>query len=106
MYGDNNLCSVFLYLSLTAQIYIIEDQSRIAEMENVELIKSMPPSAKLVLRVLKEKKITRFDDLMEETLLSKRTLLYAIKALRELDLIETQVCMNDARKRFYCVKLR
>lgn len=75
-------------------------------MESVEIIKTIPTSAKLLLRVLKEKKISRFDDLMEETLLSKRTLLYAIKTLKEMDLIETQVCMSDARRRFYCIKLR
>ena len=75
-------------------------------METIEIVKSIPPSAKLLLRVLREKKILRFEELMEETMLSKRTLLYAIKALRELGMIETQICMNDARKRFYCVKLR
>ncbi len=75
-------------------------------MESLEAIRSMPPSAKLLLRVLKENKISRFEELMDETLLSKRTLLYAIKTLKELGLIETQVCMSDARRRFYCVKLR
>lgn len=75
-------------------------------METIEIVKTMPNSAKLLLRVLKENKISTFDDLMEETMLSRRTLLYAIKALRELDLIETQVCMSDTRRRFYCVKLR
>ena len=75
-------------------------------MESVEVIRSMPTSAKLLLRVLKENKISPFDELMEETMLSKRTLLYAIKTLKELDLIETQICMSDARRRFYCVKLR
>ncbi len=75
-------------------------------MECVEIVKGMPNSAKLLLRVLKENKISTFDDLMEETMLSRRTLLYAIKTLRELELIETQVCMTDARRRFYCIKLR
>ena len=75
-------------------------------MEPLEVIRSLPPSAKLLLRVLRENKVSRFEELMEETLLSKRTLLYAIRALKELDLIETQICMSDARRRFYCVKLR
>lgn len=75
-------------------------------METLEVIRSVPPSAKLLLRVLRENKISRFDDLMDETMLSKRTLLYAIRTLKELDLIETQVCMSDARRRFYCVKLK
>lgn len=75
-------------------------------MESIDIVKNMPTSAKLLLRVLKDNKISRFDELMEETMLSKRTLLYAIKTLKELDLIETQICMNDARRRFYCIKLR
>lgn len=75
-------------------------------METVEIVRTMPASAKLLLRVLTDKKIARFDELMEETMLSKRTLLYAIKALKELDLVETQICMTDARRRFYCIKLR
>ena len=75
-------------------------------MESLEAIRNMPPSAKLLLRVLKENKISRFDELMEETLLSKRTLLYAIRTLREQGLIDTQICMSDARRRFYCIKLR
>lgn len=75
-------------------------------METVELVRSIPVSARLVLKVLQEKKIARFDELLEETLLSKRTLLYAIKALKELDFIESQICMNDTRKRFYCIKLK
>ncbi len=75
-------------------------------METLEVIRTLPPSAKLLLRVLKENKISRFEELMEETMLSKRTLLYAIRALKQMDLIETQICMSDARRRFYCVKLR
>lgn len=75
-------------------------------METVEIIRNTPTSAKLLLRVLKDRKIATFDDLMGETMLSRRTLLYAIKTLKELDLIETQVCMTDTRRRFYCIKLR
>jgi DNA-binding MarR family transcriptional regulator len=75
-------------------------------MENADVLMAIPPSGKLVLRVIRERKIARLQELRQETMLPQRTLLYAIKILRELGLIETQVCMNDARRRFYCVKLK
>ena len=62
-------------------------------------------SALKVLNVLLSMKIARFEDLKERTGLPKRTLLYAIRTLRDAGIVETQICMNDARRRFYCVKL-
>ncbi|MCL4420866.1 MAG: hypothetical protein M1477_04170 [Candidatus Thermoplasmatota archaeon] len=41
---------------------------------------------------------------MSLTGLSKRSLLYAIKVLREKGLVEVEVCMSDTRRRFYCLK--
>lgn len=66
----------------------------------------VPPSAKMILKLIRERRIMKFEDIKAETDLSKRALLYAIKTLRELNLIETQICMGDARRRYYCVKLR
>ncbi len=65
----------------------------------------LPNSALTVLQILSDMKIARFDQLKEKTKLPKRTLLYAIRILRELGMVETQICMNDARRRFYCVKI-
>ena len=62
-------------------------------------------SAQKVLNVLLSMKIARFEDLKERTGLPKRTLLYSIRILRDAGIVETQICMNDARRRFYCVKL-
>lgn len=67
---------------------------------------SIPPSARTLLKLIRERRIMKFEEIKAETSLSKRALLYAIKTLRELDLIETQVCMGDTRRRFYCIKLR
>lgn len=75
-------------------------------MENSVDTLPAPPSAKIILKLIRERKIMKFEDIKAETGLSKRALLYAIKTLRELDLIETQVCMGDTRRRFYCIKLR
>lgn len=75
-------------------------------MESIELTYSLPPSAKLVLRILRDMKITDFKRLQDETGLSRRTLMYSIKLLREMNAVETRICLNDARRRFYCIKLR
>lgn len=66
---------------------------------------NLPNSAINVIEVLSRLKIARFQDLMAETSLPKRTLLYAIRILRDLGIVETQICMNDARRRFYCIRI-
>ncbi|MEM3352388.1 MAG: winged helix-turn-helix transcriptional regulator, partial [Saccharolobus sp.] len=52
-------------------------------------MEKLPPSAKLVLKILLEKKIIRFKDLQEQTKLPTRTLRYALRILREKGLIKT-----------------
>lgn len=75
-------------------------------MESIDLSFSLPPSAKLVLRILRDMKITDFKKLQDETGLSRRTLMYSIKLLKDINAVETRICLNDARRRFYCIKLR
>ncbi len=66
---------------------------------------TIPPSARLVLRVLRDLKILDMKRLSEETGLPKRTLMYAIRRLKENHLVDIQVCLNDSRKRYYCVRI-
>ncbi len=61
----------------------------------------LPPSAKLVLKVLMEKKVVRFKELREETHLPTRTLHYALKILKEKGVVKTLPCLDDARERMY-----
>lgn len=75
-------------------------------MESLEAIREMPPSAKFVLRILQEVKICDLNRLKNESGLSRRALMYALKILGEMDFIETRICLSDTRKRFYCVKLK
>ncbi|MCH4816073.1 MAG: winged helix-turn-helix transcriptional regulator [Saccharolobus sp.] len=63
----------------------------------------LPPSAKLVLKVILEKKVIRFKELQEQTKLPTRTLRYALRVLREKGLIKTLPCLDDARERMYSV---
>ncbi|MDT7862077.1 MAG: helix-turn-helix domain-containing protein [Saccharolobus sp.] len=66
-------------------------------------MEKLPPSAKLVLKVLIEKKVVRFKELQEQTKLPTRTLRYALKILREKGLIKTLPCLDDARERMYSI---
>ncbi len=63
----------------------------------------LSPSSRLVLRVLYEVKITDLQTLQDETKLPKRTLMYAISQLKRAGMVRTQICLNDSRRRYYCV---
>jgi DNA-binding transcriptional ArsR family regulator len=69
-----------------------------------ELIR-LTPSAKLILRVLRELRITDSITLREETGLSRRSVMYSIKQLKSLGLVTVQICLKDSRKRYYCISL-
>ena len=66
----------------------------------------MPTSARLVFMVLKQLRIADFRTIEMESGLSKRSVLYAVKRLREMGLIDIQICLNDTRKRFYCIRIK
>lgn len=74
-------------------------------MENIVLGEEVSKSTLEVFEFIRSRKIVRFQDLISGTALSKRTILYSIRSLREIGLIETQICMNDTRRRFYCLKI-
>jgi DNA-binding MarR family transcriptional regulator len=73
-------------------------------MENVQLIPDLTPSALQVLEFIKSRKIARFSEIIQYTGLSKRSVLYSIEKLKEMGLVETQICMTDTRRRFYCIR--
>jgi DNA-binding MarR family transcriptional regulator len=65
----------------------------------------LSPSAKLVLWVLKEVKISDLGGLSRKTGLAKRTLMYSIEQLKKLGLVKTQICLKDSRRRYYCISI-
>ncbi len=73
-------------------------------MNSSSMLEQLPPSAVSILNALKKKKILRFEEIMSLTSLSKRSLMYAIKILREYGMVEVKMCMSDTRRRFYCLK--
>lgn len=66
-----------------------------------EQLRSLPPSAKLVAKVLEYQGTLTQSQLAEETLLPPRTVRYALNRLDEESLVESRFSFTDARKRMY-----
>lgn len=70
-----------------------------------EPIAELPPSAKLVAKVLEYNGTLSQRELAEQTMLPARTVRYAISRLEEVDAVETQFSFTDARKRLYTLSI-
>jgi DNA-binding MarR family transcriptional regulator len=70
-----------------------------------EPVRDMPPSAKLVAKVLDYNETLSQSELAEETLLPPRTVRYALSRLEEADVVESRFSFADARKRLYRLKV-
>lgn len=66
-----------------------------------ERLRELPPSAKLVARVLAEDGPMGPGALAERSLLPKRTVRYALSCLDDADLVEDRPSLQDARKQEY-----
>jgi len=64
-------------------------------------VEELPPSAKLVAKVLEYEDTLTQGELAEETLLPPRTVRYALTRLEEHDAVESRFSFTDARKRLY-----
>jgi len=64
-------------------------------------LRELPPSAKLVAKVLEDDAPLSQGQLAEESLLPDRTVRYALNRLEEADLVESRYSFRDARKQVY-----
>ncbi|WP_407652247.1 winged helix-turn-helix transcriptional regulator [Halomicrococcus gelatinilyticus] len=69
--------------------------------ERFERLLELPPSAKLVYRVLQEDAPMTQRQLREDALLPARTTRDALAKLKERGLVEEKLYVQDARKRLY-----
>ena len=69
--------------------------------DTVEALEDLPPSAKLVAKVLEYNDTLTQSQLAEETLLPARTVRYALTRLEDQDVVESRFSFSDARKRIY-----
>lgn len=66
-----------------------------------EAIDDLPPSAKLVFKVLEYKGALTQKQIVEESMLSARTVRYALERLEDLDIVVEDVYFADARQNLY-----
>ena len=69
-----------------------------------EKIDDLPPSAKLVYKVLEYNGQMTQKELASETRLSVRTVRYALNRLGEVGLVEQVPCLSDGRRTLYDVE--
>lgn len=78
-----------------------EADSPLANPEVREALRDLPPSAKLVAKVLENSEPLSQGQLAEESLLPDRTVRYALNRLDEVGLIDARYSFRDARKQVY-----
>jgi len=70
-----------------------------------DAVADLPPSAKLVAKVLEYNERLTQSQLAEETMLPPRTVRYAITRLEEVDAVDSRFSFTDARKRVYTLAI-
>ena len=70
-----------------------------------EAVADLPPSAKLVAKVLEHNERLTQSQLAAETMLPSRTVRYAVTRLEEVDAVESRFSFTDARKRVYALDI-
>ncbi|MFC6717514.1 MarR family transcriptional regulator [Natrialbaceae archaeon GCM10025810] len=70
-----------------------------------EDVRDLPPSAKLVAKVLEYNDTMTQQQIAEETLLPARTVRYALNRLDEENVIRSRFSFSDARKRLYSLDI-
>jgi len=70
-----------------------------------DAVAELPPSAKLVAKVLEYNEQLTQSQLAEETLLPSRTVRYALNRLEEIDVVDSRFSFTDARKRVYTLDI-
>lgn len=78
-----------------------QKENPLADPEFREELRELPPSAKLVAKVLAEDTPLSQGQLAEKSLLPERTVRYALNRLEESDLVESRYSFTDARKQVY-----
>ncbi|AGB32585.1 hypothetical protein C488_13003 [Natrinema pellirubrum DSM 15624] len=69
-------------------------------------VRDLPPSAKLVAKVLEYNDTMTQQQLADETLLPSRTVRYALNRLDEENVIDSRFSFSDARKRLYSLDIQ
>ncbi|ELY72667.1 MULTISPECIES: MarR family transcriptional regulator [Natrinema] len=76
-------------------------EETLSEDEYRDRLRDLPPSAKLVAKVLETESPLSQGQLAEESLLPDRTVRYALNRLEDVGLVGSRYSFRDARKQVY-----
>jgi DNA-binding GntR family transcriptional regulator len=79
-------------------------EGAVTDAEFRERLRELPPSAKLVAKVLEADEPLSQGQLAEASLLPDRTVRYALNRLEESDLVGSRYSYRDARKQVYFLR--
>ncbi len=79
----------------------LDGDDLLSESEFRDRLRELPPSAKLVAKVLETDAPLSQGQLAEESLLPDRTVRYALNRLEESGLVNSRYSFQDARKQVY-----
>jgi DNA-binding MarR family transcriptional regulator len=82
----------------------LPDETPLSKGEYRERLRELPPSAKLVAKVLEDGAALSQGQLADESLLPDRTVRYALNRLEDEDLIDSRYSYQDARKQVYFLR--
>ncbi|AEH38635.1 MULTISPECIES: MarR family transcriptional regulator [Halopiger] len=88
----------------TAEDRDVAAEETLSEEEYRDRLRDLPPSAKLVAKVLETDSPLSQGQLAEESLLPDRTVRYALNRLEDVDLVGSRYSFRDARKQVYYLK--
>lgn len=79
----------------------VNDREALSDAEFKDRLRELPPSAKLVAKVLESDSPLSQGQLAEESLLPDRTVRYALNRLEDQGLVDSRYSFKDARKQVY-----
>ncbi len=88
----------------TADDRAVAAEEILSESEYRDRLRDLPPSAKLVAKVLESDSPLSQGQLAEESLLPDRTVRYALNRLEDVDLVDSRYSFRDARKQVYYLR--
>ncbi len=83
----------------------VQQVGELTQSEYRNRLRELPPSAKLVAKVLEINTPLSQGELAEETLLPDRTVRYALNRLEEHELVDARYSFRDARKQVYYLQV-
>jgi len=70
-----------------------------------DVVSDLPPSAKLIVKVLEYNGTLTQSELVDKSRLSPRTVRHALKELDKAGVVESEISLADARQKLYSLKI-